>query len=308
MSKKLPIVSICCLTYNHVQFIRNALDGFLMQEPPTGVPKNEPWYEILIHDDCSTDGTTKIIKEYAAKYPDKIFPLYEEKNQYSHGGAGKMDLYNYNRARGKYIAYCEGDDYWTDAKKLQKQVDFLETHLDYSVCWHRVLRFNMNNQTLSEDDCGGFGDEEGKNITLYDTLNTWLTQPLSMVFRFGDYDLSWVQQYRYYRDQHEIYHLLLKKKGYLFSFVGGIYVIHEKGIASGISNQKFIENAYKIDKEFYFVNRDYYSKETYKHTLDYAISNMAKNDKMKALLFIVQRFLLMKDFKIMFKQLKHLCK
>ena len=131
-----PIVSICCLTYNHAPFIRKALDGFLMQEPPTGVSADEPWFEILIHDDASTDGTDAIIKEYAAKYPDIIFPLYEEINQYTHGGKGNMDLFNYNRVRGKYIAYCEGDDYWIDAHKLQKQVDFMECHLEYSICTH----------------------------------------------------------------------------------------------------------------------------------------------------------------------------
>ena len=120
-----PLVSICCLTYNHVPFIRKCLDGFLMQQ--TDFP-----IEILIHDDCSTDGTTEIIRQYEAKYPELIFPLYEEENQYSRGGAGKMDLYNYRRARGKYIAYCEGDDYWTDPLKLQKQVDFLEVFALFS--------------------------------------------------------------------------------------------------------------------------------------------------------------------------------
>ena len=104
-----PVVSICCLTYNHAPFIRKCLDGFLMQSPPPCVPQDaklSDWCEILIHDDASTDGTDDIIREYAAKYPDVVFPLYEEENQYSRGGAGKMDLYNYNRARGKYIAYC----------------------------------------------------------------------------------------------------------------------------------------------------------------------------------------------------------
>ena len=120
-----PLVSICCITYNHAPFIRQCLEGFLMQK---GVV-----YEILIHDDCSTDGTTEIIKEYAAKYPDLIFPLYETENQYSKGV--DVDIYNYRRVKGKYIAYCEGDDYWTDPLKLQRQVDFMESHSNCSMCY-----------------------------------------------------------------------------------------------------------------------------------------------------------------------------
>ena len=94
-----PLVSICCLTYNHAPFIRNCIDGFIAQQ--TDFP-----IEILVHDDASTDGTDGIVREYADKYPEIIFPLFEEENQYSRGYAGKMDIeFNYSRARGKYIAY-----------------------------------------------------------------------------------------------------------------------------------------------------------------------------------------------------------
>lgn len=131
---KTPLVSICSITYNHAPFIRQCLDGFLMQQC------NFP-IEIIINDDCSTDGTTEIIREYAEKYPDKIFPVYHEKNLYSQGVRGMFDKFVFPKARGKYIALCEGDDFWTSPHKLQRQVDFLESHCEYSmICTNaRVL-------------------------------------------------------------------------------------------------------------------------------------------------------------------------
>lgn len=124
-----PLVSICCITYNHAPYIRQCLDGFLMQ-------KTNFKYEIIIHDDCSTDGTTEIIREYASKYPEIFVPLYEDENQYSKGVRGITAKFVYPKARGKYIALCEGDDYWIDKNKLQIQVDFLERNPEYTMCFH----------------------------------------------------------------------------------------------------------------------------------------------------------------------------
>ena len=132
MDKSIPVVSICCVAYNHVHFIRQCLDGFVMQK--TNFP-----FEVLIHDDASTDGTQDIIREYEAKYPDIIKPIYQKENQYSKGVRVSL-VYNYSRVRGKYVALCEGDDYWTDPYKLQKQVDFLEAHPDYVMCSHQFNR------------------------------------------------------------------------------------------------------------------------------------------------------------------------
>lgn len=123
-----PLVSISCITYNHAPYIKQCLDGFLMQK--TTFP-----FEVLIHDDASTDGTTEIIKDYAQKYPEIIKPLYEEENQWIKGRRGSAE-FNFPRAKGKYIALCEGDDYWIDENKLQMQVDFLENNPEYTMCFH----------------------------------------------------------------------------------------------------------------------------------------------------------------------------
>ena len=111
-----PIVSICCITLHHEKYIRDAIEGFLMQK--TSFP-----IEILIHDDASTDDTANIIREYEEKFPNIIKPIYQTENQYSKG-ISISATYQFPRALGKYIALCEGDDYWTDPLKLQKQVDF----------------------------------------------------------------------------------------------------------------------------------------------------------------------------------------
>ena len=94
-------------------------------------------FELLIHDDASTDGTEEIIREYEKKYPAIVKPIYETENQWIKGRKGSA-IFNYPRAKGKYIAICEGDDYWTDPYKLQKQVDILEAHPEYSICVHDV--------------------------------------------------------------------------------------------------------------------------------------------------------------------------
>jgi glycosyltransferase involved in cell wall biosynthesis len=125
MSKNEMMVSISCITYNHEKYISDAIESFLMQK--TNFP-----FEILIHDDASTDRTPDIIKEYELKYPDLIKPIYQKENQYSKGV--KVSNYNWKRAKGKYIAVCEGDDYWTDPYKLQKQVYYMEKNPECSLC------------------------------------------------------------------------------------------------------------------------------------------------------------------------------
>ena len=127
MTASKPLVSIITLAYNHSSYIRQCLDGFLMQK--TDFP-----FEVIIHDDSSTDGTADIIKEYERMYPDIIRPVYQRENQYSRRvPIGRT--YLYPKAQGEYIAECEGDDYWTDPDKLQKQVDYMRSHPECSMCF-----------------------------------------------------------------------------------------------------------------------------------------------------------------------------
>ncbi len=137
------LVSVSCITYNHEPYIRACLDGFLMQ-------KTNFLIEVLIHDDCSTDGTKKIIEEYANRYPNIIFPIFQSVNQYSQGIRAMNARFNFPRCKGKYIALCEGDDYWTDPLKLQKQVDFLQNNNEYVVCSHDTKTIDSYGNLLKE--------------------------------------------------------------------------------------------------------------------------------------------------------------
>ena len=126
MKNQTPLVSICCTAFNHEDYIRDAIESFLMQE--TSFP-----FEIIIHDDASTDNTANIIKEYEGKHPGLFVTIYQTENQYSQGIKIWSNFFH-PRIRGKYIALCEGDDYWTDPLKLQKQVELMEKFPEASMC------------------------------------------------------------------------------------------------------------------------------------------------------------------------------
>lgn len=180
------LLSICCLAYNHEPFIRQCLDGFVMQ-------KTNFNFEILINDDASTDGTADIIREYEIKYPDIIKPIYQKENQYSKGVPVFINLLSL--AQYKYIAVCEGDDYWTDPNKLQKQVDFMEANYDYSVCAHETLVVNEKTNSAPiffRDFPSNAFKGRYKNIyTIEDTFESILYHTSSVLMRnIGFQDLS----------------------------------------------------------------------------------------------------------------------
>ena len=128
-------VSVICCTYNHENYIKDALNGFLMQK--TKFP-----FEVLVNEDASTDNTARILKEYEEKYPQIIKPIYHDVNEYSQG----IDIFGNlaKLAKGKYIAISQGDDYWIDENKLQMQVDFLEGNPEYGMCYTKTKQFVQN--------------------------------------------------------------------------------------------------------------------------------------------------------------------
>ena len=155
------MVSVVCLTYNHAAYVRDCLEGFVSQKTTFPV-------EVLIHDDASTDGTQQIIKEYESRFPDLFRVVYQTENQFSKGVRPWDDVL-FPMAQGKYVAWCEGDDYWTDPLKLQKQVDFLEAHPDYVMCCSDAVisspageldwcRYGHDTEVPARDIISGGGD------------------------------------------------------------------------------------------------------------------------------------------------------
>lgn len=134
-----PLVAIHCLVYNHEPYLRDCFEGFVMQQ--TNFP-----FVAIVHDDASTDNSASIIREYEAKYPHIFKPIYEEKNLYSNGKYWLIEdimRSSIKNIGAKYVAMCEGDDYWTDPLKLQKQVDFMEANPEYSLCLtNSIVKFD----------------------------------------------------------------------------------------------------------------------------------------------------------------------
>ena len=251
-----PRVSICCLAFNHEHFIRDTLEGFLDQRTTFPV-------EILVHDDASTDQTAEIIRHYAEQFPHLIKPVFQTENKYSAGI--EVSAYNTDRAVGGYLAFCEGDDYWTDPLKLQKQYRFLEDHADYVACFGNYTRFNVpSGERLNIDiRSGNSDDENGYTFSLEEMKDRWLTKTLTAMVRRASAENFDPSVYRYYRDIHFFYHLLKQGKAYLFYDNFGVFRVHPGGINSMKQGSVNANAAYNCYRELYLINRDEFTRAMY---------------------------------------------
>jgi len=157
------MVTIVCLAFNHESYIRNCLDGFVMQ-------KTNFRFEAFVHDDASTDGTAAVIREYAEKYPDIIKPYYETENQYSKGLTSFSRIIN-EHIHGKYVAFCEGDDYWISSNKLQLQVDYLQNNPECGMCY---TDFNILFQNKNIEWKSVFKNRPSTFPSQFESLDKWI--------------------------------------------------------------------------------------------------------------------------------------
>ncbi|WP_418509491.1 glycosyltransferase family 2 protein [Corallibacter sp.] len=222
-------VSVVCTAFNHERFIAQAIDSFLEQQCDFA-------YEIIIHEDCSTDGTKAIIEAYEKKYPDIIKPIYQPVNIYSKGE--KPWVYCFKKAQGDYIALCDGDDYWIDPYKLQKQVDFLEANDDYFFV-SANSQFLKNNQLEETKIVGDLvlqdfinGNKLGRQAAAFMFRNKQVTRFLDDLkaypWPFGDLLL--------------IFWCLKQGKGMVLEEVMVYYRIHDTGLWSSITMKSRLQN------------------------------------------------------------------
>lgn len=232
----IPLISVSVATYNHEKFIGECLEGILMQTTTFE-------FEIVVGEDCSNDKTRAICIKYAEKYPNKIRLFLRDRNlTIVNNEQGKFlkslnGLFTAQSCRGKYIAFCEGDDYWTDPYKLQKQVDFLENNPDYSICWTKYWTKNESiNSSLEKPDWVS-QIEANKDfiIDLNNVFTPYCTLTLTTVLRRETLDLDLFKKLRYSKDN-SVYAICLSKgKGMLLDFYSGVYRLHDGGTYSNIS-------------------------------------------------------------------------
>lgn len=264
-----PLVSICCITYNHEKFIAEAIDSFLMQI--TTFP-----FEIIIGEDCSTDHTLSIIQRYRSKYPNLIKVFTYEKNQGMFGNFKQT----YEKCKSPYIAFCEGDDYWTDDHKLQKQIDFLEHNLDFSICCHKSENYHEETPTVSREFPA---IAEEKELTIHDILKTNIANTCTFVYR--NLDIKFPPFFEKLQLLDWPMHILYAEKGkikYLPDLMAR-YRIHPQGVWSGNLHIKRLQHINTMLKEMDVYFESKYHNELYatirKNTLEQLIYSVKYNLK-----------------------------
>ncbi len=228
-----PLVSCCCISYNHEKYIESALDSILMQK--TNFP-----FEIIVRDDCSTDQTQNIIKKYAIKFPSIIRPVLEQENQYSKGV--NPGLATFKHAKGKYIAILECDDHWTDSNKLQKQADFLEKNKDYIISYHDCNLIDENGRLISNTINPSLKDYSSDELKCGDVF----IHPNTTLFR--NIDISFPKIFdEVLNGDIVLFHLLgfYGKGKFQTDIKNSVYRVHGKGIWSSLDRIQKMKNNVK---------------------------------------------------------------
>ena len=249
-----PLVAIHCFVYNHEPYLRDCFEGFVMQQ--TNFP-----FVAIVHDDASTDGSAAIIREYEEKYPHIFKPIYETENQYSKrdGSLDRIMDEAIDATGAKYVAMCEGDDYWTDPLKLQKQVDFMEANLEYVLCCHRYKIYNQNDGMWDKDYVHQLFEisPNGFSFSNQENFKVWITKTLTLLIRQDAWrKMPSKKGFKYWRDVHMNYYLLKQGKGFCMPLEGSVYRRHQGGIFSALQQTQQRRIGMKIWYELLKYNQD----------------------------------------------------
>jgi glycosyltransferase involved in cell wall biosynthesis len=274
MNHRFPLISVCLITYNHENYISEAIEGALKQ-------KTNFNFEIVIGEDCSKDKTSEIVLAYQKKYPE-IIKLFSQKTNI--GAMRNAYEYTLPNCEGKYIAFLEGDDYWTDPLKLQKQVDFLENHVEYSMCFHNS--FILLNNKIQKSKYANLDTD--RDITINELLKSNMIPTASCMFK-NKFDANFYNK---------VLNLKLASDWFLHIYNGergkirymnetmSLYRSHDQGLWSSLNLDETIRFRISTILE---INKalDYKYEEEFKNTLvEYALKlkNMVGKKEIKAYL------------------------
>ena len=253
MSEVKPLVAIHCLVYNHEPYLRDCFEGFVMQQ--TNFP-----FVAIVHDDASTDNSAAIIREYEENYPHIFKPIYEIESIYRKGGFGAIDnvmLHAINATNAKYVAMCEGDDYWTDPLKLQKQVDFMEANPDYVICSHKFKKRYMIDGHIEDIGYSSIfpeKSEDGCTFFLEQIYEKFYLQTLCVLYRRSALNEERYLAHHQIRDNVLFLEIMRNGgKGYIFNSYDGVYRIHDGGVYSGLGKEKSLIEAINLFEYIYQV-------------------------------------------------------
>src|SRR5690554_4601434 len=281
-----PLVTVLCIAYNHEKFIRPCLESLVSQR--CDFP-----FEIIVHDDASTDGTRDIILEFQEKYPELIRVILREENQWSKN-PGVIDiLYNNPQAKGNYLAFCEGDDFWIGQDKLQKQVAILEKHPECSMtCGAYVLIDDGKEKVVRQNKwfTNHPEDEQGRVFELEDLKNTFFIKTSTALVRNQPTLFDQLKKYEFCLDMHIFYLLLRAGKGYYIKEVLAGYNRHQAGVYSGSQQQEILLAQYLILKDMYEKDGDEFSRGKYLK-LAFSILNLKMSGLMIQNKSMKQKFL-----------------
>lgn len=250
-----PLVAIHCMVYNHASYLRDCFEGFVMQQ--TNFP-----FVAIVHDDASTDNSADIIREYETRYPHIFKPIYQTENQHSKSGVSVVRLINeaIQKTGAKYIAMCEGDDYWTDPQKLQRQIDFLETHPEYSFCCHRFNILKDKEQLfIHEYGYKLYVPEQDLIIDEEVYFKAWVTQWLTTVVRtdlFVEVCNLTKNTFNRCLDVYIYFLLLQHGNGISLNQSMGIYRWTNQGASIGRTDFQYLTDGYTLNRNLFNIFPD----------------------------------------------------
>ncbi|WP_288373829.1 glycosyltransferase [uncultured Algoriphagus sp.] len=278
------LVSICMITYNHERFLAEAINGVLDQKIDSG-------FELVVSDDCSTDYSYEIVDSFVSNHPlgNRIRYIRHKTNL----GMSENFHWTLMQCKGEYIAYCEGDDYWTDTRKLQKQIDYLQSNKSLSFAFHRTTLYYQNSKISKADHNDRFFKKNKSLIEVdgFTLANGWQIGMQTLVFRKAYISNLNISDFNYFRDVHLLAHLLEYGNGACLNFFGSVYRIHNEGVHSRNSKFENLKTGYACFEELFKCYKKNYQKLILKNYLHELIQFQIKGNNYQEAVYYLKKLM-----------------